>query len=358
MFVYQYIYHQIAQPKDLLISAEKTAPLHQSQEASSASIRPPEPQGPIGNPDDLTIKIENIATVVFNSPSRGCFSYPNEQIKKKKLESYKRLEETFRKLREIKNMPVQYSDWDVYGNNAVTGGLRFSMTLQEVQSHVYEKFRELREAGILLYRSEFNQVEKPEKFRTVGVIYSSSQKSGELDRIWGAEYLRNRLKGSTCYRVPKFRLVIEDGLTTLPVRLWSGGATLEINSIDTAHGEVLVENIENGKPVPGKEHHELRAHGYTDLGHTGLHDDGNVLKGMDGYYYVVDTESKSFMARDKRFEKEPVKKLRIYAADRFIAFHMNNNSARGFIKTIEISLELLKSIPISPVLGVRRHKTE
>lgn len=114
-------------------------------------------------------------------------------------------------LRKVKPLPTH---WDSY---EAAGGLQWSMNLSEIKAYTQQKFDNLRKSGILLFRSEFEKQEDPKKFRTLGVISKSGQKRGSLERLWGAEYLRTKLAQEEFYRVPRFILVIEDNVETLPV---------------------------------------------------------------------------------------------------------------------------------------------
>lgn len=295
--------------------------------------------------DPSFLTCEETVEIVFKerNPS-GCKHYKSKSQKKRELNRYIYLEECFRK----KNFPSHYNQWDVFGNRLLIGGITFSMSLKEIEKQAQETFENLRKTGVLSYRSEFNRTQDPKKFRTPGVIYSSNQKSTALDRIWGAQYLEHCLKESGRYRVPKFKLVIEDGLTSLPLILWSDGRLLVIDRMADGWGEVLVENIENGEPVGDKPHKELLDYGYRDLLNQGLGDTGNILrrKDKDGEHdYIVDTELKSFDFTDRSgFKKkgvETIKRLREYVLSRFIVFHMKDMPDGHFSRTIKVNLRAI-----------------
>lgn len=188
------------------------------------------------------------------------------------------------------------------------GGLQWSMTPAQIHSYVQGKFESLRKSGLLLRRSEFESQEDSTKFRKPG---RSSQKCGGLDRLWGAEYLRENLAPAGQYRVPRFVLVIEDKIETLLVKIYGGSKALAISSIDTDHGELLVEKVNHGTPdASDVRHRRLRSLGYDDYS-----DPGNILRGADGKYYIVDTEWSALCGVTAN---QKISRLRAYAIDRFM----------------------------------------
>src|SRR6266404_6551472 len=126
------------------------------------------------------------------------------------------------------------------------GGLPFGLEYRFIAGFVQQKFDALREAGILMSRAEFEEKETPALFRTLGKITVPGQRSGDLERLWGAEYLRNQFKapGYERFRVPRYVVVLENKVTQLPVKVTVDSSTLFIKRFDIRLGEILAENID------------------------------------------------------------------------------------------------------------------
>jgi len=243
---------------------------------------------------------------VENSFFDRFFAYDEEKEKEKIIQK----ETALRKYQAI--LP---EEWDSY---EAAGGLKWSMSLIQIAAHVQKKFDELRASGLLLFRSEFLAKENPLKFRSLGVIFQPGQRSGDLARLWGAEYLRQKLAQREEYKVPRFVVVIEDDVKTLPISLWCGTHSLHINSFPTDSGEILVENIVHGRRVACEQNHRWM----VQLGYVDYSDPGNILEGEDGKYYVVDTEWTSLAGvTERNQEARGIYMLRQYAMQRFAAFH-------------------------------------
>lgn len=207
-------------------------------------------------------------------------------------------------------------NWDSY---EAAGGIKWTMGLEKIETFVQDKFDELRQTGILMFRSEFEKNENPSHFRTTGKIFKEGQKRRELDRLWVAEYLRKELAHVELYKVPRVIVIIEDNVKSLPVSLWPYGPAILITEFGEECGEVLIENIEDGIPAANMSSHmPLREAGYVDFS-----DSGNILKGKDGKYYVVDTDWKSVSdgLAAKRDQNGTISTLRAYAQERFQAFY-------------------------------------
>ncbi len=203
-------------------------------------------------------------------------------------------------------------------SHETVGGLSRTMSDDEIHAFVQAKFDQLRADGILVTRSEFERCKPPVPFRTLGKIYRPGQRSGRLDRLWGAEYLRKHLSPEGPYRAPRFYVVIEDSVRTLPVFLVDVGYHLAISNFDTAHGEILAEEIQ-GEPVCDETHEgPLKKVEYSDF-----NGNDNILKSADGSFYIVDTEWCSFRysLRSPCSPQDENALKRTYLRDRFRAFH-------------------------------------
>lgn len=254
--------------------------------------------------DPNALPIEAVVQRILGSKS-------NYQSKERLM----KMEELLRAANE-KPVPRWLKGWDSW---RAQGGLGWSMGPQQMHRHVQRTFDYLRKSGMLLFRSEFERTEDPKKYRTLGVICEDGQKTGRLDRLFGAEYLRARLARKKCdnYKVPRFVVVIEDNITELQVHLRSLAPFLGISSINTKDGEVLVQKVDGVPDARNCRHQWLTTLGYVDYS-----DPGNILKCRDGNYYIVDTEWKSLEGcRHIRKENMQLKRLRTYAEDRFEVFN-------------------------------------
>lgn len=248
----------------------------------------------------------------FQKNSWRQFDNFDENEAKKELTS---LEMRFRQLKP-NDIPKQ---WDSY---KPCGGIRWSMTLAEINSYAQKKFDNLRKSGILLFRSEFERLKDPTKFCTLGKgRFSKGSKSGQLDRLWGAEYLRKNLAQNPLYKVPDYVIVIEDNVKSLPVNVYQEYKALMLSDFETSYGEILAENIKGTKALVTQEklrqHFWLKKLGYDDFG-----DPGNILEGEDNKFYIVDTEWKSLAGLEKSNENNhPDSQLWHYMIDRFKTFN-------------------------------------
>jgi hypothetical protein len=150
---------------------------------------------------------------------------------------------------------------------------------------------------------------------SVGYIESDPDMlSGSLQRLFGAEYLRKHLPIESEYRAPRFIVVIENDVTTLPVLVSQAGFSLVIDNFDTTYGEILAEKITGPAVCDGCRDFSLRLLGYVDFS-----DPGNVRQSTaDGKRYVVDTEWKSLVGLVERVDDLDYLS---YLKTRFQVFH-------------------------------------
>lgn len=228
-------------------------------------------------------------------------------------------EETERLVDLERTLRRERSYFTALDSHDTTGGLSRTMNDEQISAFVQAKFKQLREDGILLTRSEFEQSKPPVAFRTLGKIFKAGQRSGTLDRLWGAEYLRKHLNPEGPYRVPRYFVVIEDHVRRLPVTVKDVGFHLAISDFDVSYGEILAEKIE-GKPASDATHLEpLKYVDYTDVDMP-----DNILKTEEGLFYIVDTEWLSFRASVRAVEELDGNKngiKRNYLSERFKTFH-------------------------------------
>lgn len=236
---------------------------------------------------------------------RRQFDPPSEEYWSGKREDFIHGENMLRKDKEF------MASLDTY---EPAGGLSYSMNYPEIAAHVQKKFDDLRASGILFSRSEFESKEDRTKFRTLGWLSKPDKKSGELSRLWGAEYLRKHLNPEGPHRVPRFVVIIENHVRTLPVQIDAGEKALHLN-FDTSYGEILAEKI-NGPAIC--DHLWDATSELVELGYVDYSDPGNIRLGSDGKRYIVDTEWKSLEGVAKSSEYVFYQN---YTKERFQTFH-------------------------------------
>lgn len=223
-------------------------------------------------------------------------------------------------------------DWDAY---EPAGSIKLSIDPDYIDSFVQEKFSALRNSGLLLYRSEFEQQEEIIKFRKPGY-----NQSADLTRLWGAEFLRKKLSNVENYAVPRFFIIIENSAKKIPVTIVKDTMSLVIAKCDTSFAEVVVENMENTVATCTREKHGwMSAFGYVDYA-----DSGNIREDRSrGQFYVVDTEWKSLdgvveLVDESLLDFNPsITKLRRYASERFDALHPETSVTR-WTKIVEVNI--------------------
>lgn len=222
-------------------------------------------------------------------------------------------------------------DWDAY---EPAGGLKLSIDPDQINPFVQKKFADLRKAGLLLFRSEFEKQEDPARFRQPG-----KSQNDDLTRLWGAEYLREKLRSVKHYSVPRFLIVVENGVKNIPVTVVKDKLSLVISKCDTQFAQVVVEDMKNTLGTCSFEKHGwMKSIGYVDFA-----DSGNIRQDRDGFY-VVDTEWKSFEVIEVVPEalknmNPTLQELRYYVNERCSVFYPESNDY--WHKTVEVDLDNL-----------------
>lgn len=214
--------------------------------------------------------------------------------------------------------------WDSY---PFSGGINWGMSPQEITDYVLRKFQELRQTGVLLFKSEFKEKYEGIKFRAVGADKAAKY---DLTRLWGTEYLNNAFetmmsKKPHLYRVPRTVLIMKDKVTQLKVWINETPAALTglpqlcISWID--HAEIQSEFIEGtGCAQEGLEicHKKLLKLGYSDDASNNniIRATGTTQEQEVDTMYVVDTEAKSFGYFDSKTDID----MSLYAEERFKKF--------------------------------------
>ena len=190
----------------------------------------------------------------------------------------------------------------------LSGGLDYSMTLDEIKKVIKKKFIIMAERGLIISQEEYRRI----KDRYMGCPRI------DLDRIWGAEYVKRSIEkeGREDYDVPGYVIVSSDpNSINIKLNVWHPCAPIICR---LKEGEAFIDFVKIlGTKVGLREHPFLERLGVEDFS-----DSGNVIKETKtGKKYFVDTEMKSFMYEGKR-KGIPVDSFAYYAFEKFQ--HLNN----------------------------------
>jgi len=220
---------------------------------------------------------------------------------------YKKLTEEYQKheanLQELKNQPIA----------SVMGGINYSMTLDEMLEKLQNKF---------LHLKQNNQIISQEEFENIKDGYFDLPHT-DLTRIWGAEYLKEKIQQSsylrTKYDVPDFVIVLNDS-NELTINI-SFYTRLFPIPLELLNGHIYFKKI-HGQPLAARSNSTL-AHDIGTISGIGFDDfkTGNLIQDtQSGIIYIIDTEFRSF----KLPISAQLESLLNYAAERFL--YLNNIS--------------------------------
>ena len=149
------------------------------------------------------------------------------------------------------------------------------MTLDEIKNVAIKRLQSMRNNELLLTEDEFEKQKHESRW------YGGP---GRLSRIWVAEYLDKKFKedGRQNMGVPHFVIVVKS-LDDIQLQLEMSHCWPKLSSIK--NGKIYSRNIEGTDATT-----EVKV-GYVFTDYSG---EGNILKTVDGNYFVMDTEYKSF----------------------------------------------------------------
>jgi len=194
---------------------------------------------------------------------------------------------------------------------SIMGGINYSMTLSEMKETVQKKFESMSKNGLIISYDEFQKI-KDDYF------YLPRK---DLTRVWGAEYLKNKIKQSlnlsNKYDVPDY-IVVMDNPKHIKISISFYTRMFPI-PLDLENGSIYFKKI-IGKPIAAGTATLLHDIGTeSDIGFDDFSHSDNILKSDTGMQYIVDTEFRSF-----KFPISPELLLLLnYAAERFI--YLNDN---------------------------------
>lgn len=201
------------------------------------------------------------------------------------------------------------------------GEINYGMTLEEIKQKLWEKFKEFKKEGLIITHEEFEKI-KDNYF---------NKPSQDLTRIWGADYLKNKINQSeylkSKYAVPNY-IIVANNLNHLIIRL-------DFNQnfpIATAlkNAEIYFEKI-SGPHVASWYSLATKDIGISSgIGYDDFSDPGNIIfDSKSGKFYIVDTEFKSFKFPIKGY----LSAILPYASERFKYL---NNVGIDYIYSIDL----------------------
>lgn len=195
----------------------------------------------------------------------------------------------------------------------VSGGLEYSMTLDEIKQHVKKRFLDFKEKGLIISMAEFKKIKNRYFINThfVGGGINKIFHKG-LTRLWGVEHVKHLIKDNEELRnninVPGYVIVIGNSKKYIDVKvdlfpcyhsiLHICPVVSELKNayifFEYIKGEDVTKKIKKGD---GKweryRYNLLKKTGFTDFGRDDLAGLGNIIE-KDGKLYIVDTELRSF----------------------------------------------------------------
>lgn len=196
---------------------------------------------------------------------------------------------------------------------SVMGAINYSMNFTELKQIVKEQFKAMKQRGLIISQADFEKIKD---------LYFNL-KHIDLTRIWGAEYLKNKINHSVYltskYNVPDYIIVLDDP-NHIKINL-SFFTRLFPIPLNLENGSIYFKHI-SGESVALRDNSTM----LNDLGlesGIGFEDfskPGNVIQDSEtGILYIIDTEFRSF-----KFPISPeLVNLLNYAAARFI--YLNNH---------------------------------
>ena len=172
------------------------------------------------------------------------------------------------------------------------GGINYAMSLEEMKEATEETFKDMKQKGLIISESKFEKIKD---------LYYTAHHHTDLTRIWGAEYLKNKISASKelngKYDIPDYIIVANDP-NKIKVQLWFDHRFPVVGIIEDA--TIYFKNIK-GDPIGcdaevKKDIGKGSTLNYVDLCVGELtafnrKQNENVIKDLiTGKRYIVDTE--------------------------------------------------------------------
>jgi hypothetical protein len=268
----------------------------------------------------LTSVVQTVVTAFVNDPA----SYEDPNLIRQEFEEHEA------QVAEIRGDPILRRDHE----NRLTGNVGYWMEDDEIQHVLAAKLAEWRARGVLITADEFARLDPSKYHRQLSKHIAPQDTYADVTRIFGAEYLEElAVRDNTAdkLKVPHYKLVVDDltrvrALLTSVVEQANGreeglvwravdGALYADRIVGRPAITDITERVESvvkinpatrdwarliaypkGDFVQTIANSEFSDYG-TGVGPNALGD--NVIE-MNGAYYFIDTELKSFRFRFKR----------------------------------------------------------
>jgi hypothetical protein len=191
------------------------------------------------------------------------------------------------------------------------GGINYGMTYSQMKKSIEEKFNNINQAGKIVTQKRFEEIKDfyYTDHADAWSRFESQSKTNpilfDLTRIWGAEYLKSKMKESSNlaydYDTPEYVIVNEDP-KNITVSLWFESRFPVVSTL--IHGKIYFKRI-IGKPIGGSEKVQNEIGEGTTVNYVDLptgkvtweneRQHNNIIQEEEtGKIYIVDTEFSSF----------------------------------------------------------------
>lgn len=177
------------------------------------------------------------------------------------------------------------------------GGINFTMTLNEMKEKIQEKFIAMKNYGLIISIEEFEEI-KHQYYRSHRCPHTN------LTRIWGADYLKEKIEASSKlrerYEAPDY-IIVADDPDKIDMTLYFGDVYCPI--VDTLKNAKIYFKKIKGSGVASRSQMFLKDIGIeSKIGYDDFSDCGNIIQQYQllgteckpGKYCIVDTEQRSF----------------------------------------------------------------
>lgn len=276
-----------------------------------------------GNEDDLDPKIESIVHASLNMnlfidderPIDTKTPFPDilaqQYFTRQKKQAAKKgkiftEEQLLEQEKQYKMLVKYYEKQEVILKNlrndpliSIFGGINYAMSLEEMKQEIKKKFDAMKKKGIIITSKQF---------KTIKDLYYMPRDYAlkDLNRVWGADYLREKIQGSEKlrdkYDTPDYVIVVEN-IDAISITLYAD--TMFPLTRFMEDGSIYFKKIQ-GTPSGceaevGKEIGEKTVVDYTDIcpgqpiDWINLPQSENVIKDtITGKYYIIDTGMDAF----------------------------------------------------------------
>jgi len=193
------------------------------------------------------------------------------------------------------------------------GSLHYGMTLEKMKEVVGNKLKEMANSGQLILKSSLHSRHDPATLHYV-------TGSDNLTRIWGANFLKDRLKNKEDIDAAMHFLVVDDESKSLSIEVGhNNNLTPTLKIVKNAF---IVSQKILGTPCAVTKRYYL-AKELDEVRYRDFKDPGNVIEDSEGKKWIVDTETKSFDSPtdvDNELRRYLKKRFRILTGEEYKEF--------------------------------------